>query len=148
MNINLARFIVLNKSQRKSAGQEVVMQAIENKGWFVYTLSGLATGDASVANERSMWSADKIRAALDVLYGTGFARHSRKGWLTAQHPDLGLVQWKSGTDFRTVGNYFFLRVNGKPILNAWPKAGSSTTAVKWMAGNSLAVEDKLGHLHK
>lgn len=116
------------------------MSAIDGKGRFVYLLSALASGDVEALNKqilkRKMTGDNDVVTVIfqkiSVLSETGFARVSRKGWKTLEHPDLGMVQWKSGYDFRTTGIYFFLRINGKRVLSCWPEAGKCSTYPKWI----------------
>lgn len=115
------------------------MKAINGKGWFVRTLSGLACGDTSFVHTCNRIDVREISETLGHFVSSGFARVSN-GWDTMDHPDLGVVQWKSGVDFRTAQDHFFLRLNGRLILRAWPSAGSRRTDVKWVAAPD-AVSD-------
>ncbi len=99
------------------------MEYIPNRGWFVSIVSGLATGDQMFIEtylERGPLGIKWLREVCATLMRSGFARYSRKGWLTIEHPDLGIVSFKIGADFRTAKDYFFLRLNGREILRDWP----------------------------
>lgn len=128
------------------------MRLIEWKGWFVYLMSAIASGDADALTTegcRQCAIGDSnvvtiIANHLENIQETGFARISRKGWRTLDHPDLGMVQWKSGYDFRTTGVYFFLSINGTQILSCWPKAGESRVYPKWEQNHEQS--DLLGSL--
>lgn len=115
---------------------------IDGKGWFVYTISALASGndprDDRGYNKTTLSELDRV---CRTLSDTGFARHSRRGWLTLEHPDLGCVQWKSGVDFRTARNYFLMRLNGKLIVKAWPRPGQKAACAEWTAGGAAEVPE-------
>ncbi|PJE64133.1 MAG: hypothetical protein COU90_04660 [Candidatus Ryanbacteria bacterium CG10_big_fil_rev_8_21_14_0_10_43_42] len=125
----------------------MTQKAIQWNGWFVYTISGLARGDASIAGD--MISGADIMNVLEVLDAARFSRTSRRGWKTMDHPDLGMLQWKSGVDFRTTGWFLFVKVNGTLILKAWPEAGhQKKTPILWVTGTSREISNKLGYLEK
>ena len=125
-----------------------VQRTVEGKGWFVYTLSGLVVGDISIAeNTDNKIDIRHILGVCITLGGAGFARISRKGWRTIDHPDLGLVQWKSGIDFRSTHPYFLLRVNGEMLLKAWPnKALNGLSCAEWVSESTkrLSEEERVG----
>jgi hypothetical protein len=113
-------------------------KAIDGKGHFVFTVSGLVAGDVGIVDKYNVCDAKEIARVCQTLSNSGFARCSRKGWWTIEHPILGLVQWKAGHDFRTAGEYFILRVNGKPVLNCWPLVG---TYAKWESEAAEALSE-------
>lgn len=127
------------------------MKEISGKGWFVLVVSSLVAGNihkvmeaAACAQEGNMlanWGGNEIRRLCCSLAASGFAHKSRKGWATINHPALGTMQWKNGVDFKTVAPYFFLRINGDLILKAWPRAGSRTTQVIWMAKAARQLQE-------
>ena len=131
-------------------------RVIDGKGWFVWTISGLASADPKfIKDPGRMLSITDIATILRTLDHAEFSRFSRRGgWRTAEHPVLGVIQWKSGVDFRTVLPYFLLRVNGEEIIHAWPDTSRSTTATfpTWMKcpeGTSFfGVVSQLGYLNK
>lgn len=104
-----------------------MQSTITHKGRFVFLLSGLAAGDETFLNEYGadnpspyLMGIQGLNKALMTLSDTRVARYSRKGWLTIDHPDLGMVQWKQGWDFRTAKPFLFVRINGRQVLNWWP----------------------------
>lgn len=111
------------------------MKLIEDKGYFAYIVSILLSGEESYIRDMRMLARTEIAKDvfddLAAVGSTGFARTSRRGWKTLEHPDLGMVQWKCGVDFRTKGNFYILRVNGRQVLYCWPKAGENVVHPRW-----------------
>ncbi len=98
------------------------MTAIQTgRGHFVDLLSYLVAGVIPTTSiDLNIYS---LRDKFHSLEEMRLSRRSRKGWETLQHPMLGLLQWKLGVSpFR--GYYFFLRVNGKPVLEQTGYNGS------------------------
>ena len=94
----------------------VITKAIKGKGWFVYAISAIVAGDNDALSDdlvRPNW--ERLKEVFSLARDTGFARFSRRGWWTLEHPILGTVQWKEGVNFRTVQPYLYVRVNGKPL---------------------------------
>jgi hypothetical protein len=121
------------------------MRTIDGQGWFIFTVTRLASGGdprdehqynpyasaKECAYSPMDWRVAKVvsRAlakTLDVFQATGVARYSRRGWLVIDHPVVGQITWKSGVDFRTAKDYLFLRVGGKTILAYWPELPHQT----------------------
>ena len=127
---------------------------IKNCGWFVYLLSAIAEGNAEAikADDCQRYGIGDsnvitiIAEKLATIAETGFARTSRRGWTTLEHPQVGMVQWKSGYDFRTTGRYFFLRINGKQVVACWPKAGDRVTHSNWECNPQQS--NLLGYIEK
>lgn len=119
-------------------------RTIDGKGWFTFTVSGLASGDTAIVTRHNSADIKDIARVCETLQYSGFARCSRKGWWTLEHADLGTVQWKSGYDFRTAGEFFFLRLNGKLIVRAWPTAGSRRyTRAQWVADSAKELPENI-----
>jgi len=116
------------------------METIHGKGNFVRTVSALASGDVSAILLSSVGLKD-LQTLFYSLDHAGFSRKSRRGWSTVDHPDLGNLQWKLGCDFRTTGQYLFLRLNGELILKAWPKSGNICTHAEWLAQKATILDN-------
>lgn len=112
-------------------------RAKKHFGWFVFTVSGLMVGDKNIVKEYNNIKLKDIFSICVSLRSSGFARCSRRGWWTLEHPQLGMVQWKEGVDFRNAKKYFYLRINGKPILSA--KEGWRP---KWTAETAKALSEE------
>ena len=125
------------------------METIRGKGHWVALISALASGDAEAALSCKVSLQDVVRL-LESNDVANFSRRSRKGWSTMDHPNLGTLQWKSGVDFRTVGKFFFLRLNGEVLITAFPKTGLGATLPEWVAkaahNRKGDVENHLGIL--
>lgn len=111
--------------------------------WFVPMIQALVAGDAdSYAVVHNIADVKYIRKMCSSMHDAGLTRPSRKGWETIDHPRLGTLQWKIGIDFRTAGEYFFFRLNGKLILRAWPNAGYRKTHCEWVTGQDVESSKK------
>lgn len=117
-------------------------KSLSGKGWFVTLMDAISRGELS-----TVWNPEKMTVvgnnALEFIHRTvtgwiELATQSKKGWYMVTHPILGQIAWKTGTDFRTVGRYFFLRLNGKEIIWVWPQPG---------ARSSYALESQVPHTH-
>lgn len=115
-------------------------KAIEGMGWFVNTISGLASGDPSFIIRFNDVDLKEICRLLETTEAAGFPRVSRKGWTTLEHPVLGLIQWKSDGTLSGV-DYFFLQVNGEKIIEAYPEVGAQITQAKWVAKRAKKLPD-------
>jgi hypothetical protein len=118
------------------------MKAISGKGHFIFTISGLVAGDMCIVDPHNNVDIKKIASSCDTFRESGVARQSRRGWWTMEHPVLGLLQWKSGIDFRTAKAYFVLRVHGQPLVSCWPDE-YGTSHAKWesrSANSQLEVD--------
>jgi hypothetical protein len=108
-------------------------------GWFSVTIRALSTGALDPIFNSHNVAADLkyICEVCKKMREIGLVRVSRKGWDSVEFPGLGFLQWKWGYDFRSAKEYFFLRLNGKMLLRAWPKGGCSARA-EWVAGGGTA----------
>ena len=132
-------------SRRKSSSASSASSAsrpVNGRGWFVWTVSCLRAGadprkivpgegdynpytkgtGGELGFRLAAVLCERLGETLAVLLDSGVARTSRKGWLIINHPILGQVSWKSGSDFRTAKGYLFLRVNGRLVLSYWPSS--------------------------
>ena len=114
------------------------MNTINGKGWFVYSVSAIASRDIEAIQEanKSYYGrleegglALRILLDLEAIECMMISRVSRNGAHVLEHPILGQLSWKAGTDFRTAKRYMILWLNGKEVLSVWPKAGHKTTSV-------------------
>jgi hypothetical protein len=128
------------------------MESIKGKGWFLWVLRGLTTGNSEFVSEYPKNpNAPDINEIFDVLYTchtAGLGRFSRRGWLTIDIPAIGTVQWKQGTNFRTLGRYGFLRINGTDILKVWPESTNRHGDAEWAAPTTVSEDDKLNIVNR
>ncbi len=118
------------------------METKRGKGWFVFTVSALASGDAeALMDPYNLVDLKGIRSTCVTLSISGFATRSRRGWQTIRHPDLGTLQWKFGFQVGTALEYFFLRLDGRLLVRAWPKMGSKVTYAEWVSKESGLARD-------
>ena len=122
------------------------------RGWFVYLVSGLASADPDFVREMKEYGEycpsslvpkiSRIFEILGTLQFCGVAHISRRGWCGVEIERLGLLQWKMGFDFRAAKEYFFLRLNGRPLLQQWPENGFEGEIV-WVAEGVKENDRKL-----
>jgi len=111
---------------------------LNDKGWFCETLKSLINGNTEFVSEHhNPINIDLIEDWLFVCEEMGLIRLSRRNWKTLDHPVLGTVQWKSGARRTPEKGYFFLRVNGRPILGyddfSQKSLVSGRASVEWVA---------------
>lgn len=108
-------------------------------GALVLTLGHLAAADSDVFNgqgEDRCLGVKDLMAQLKTLEDSGVTRRSKRShgdWCIMQHPTLGPLQWMVGKrphygrDFgSTYVPYFFVRLNGKMVLQSLPIESSPT----------------------
>lgn len=117
-------------------------KAISHLGWFVWVISGLATGDPEFIkdypnNDGCTMTISEIERTLLTLRDAGFTRESRRGWETIHHQVLGTISFKSGYDFRSTKPYLIMRLNGRVIIREWPNTGHI-----WIAPDHVSESDR------
>lgn len=119
---------------------------IVGKGLFVFTLSGLASGDEIFLSRYGSYESIQIHMGIQglmqiftVLRETNVAKPNKKRWFGVRHPDLGYLQWKQGIDFRSAKPYLIIRLNGRLILEWWP---NTPWGQRWKAPKGALMSDQ------